>query len=57
MTDGVDARVHDEEVSSGEPDFDRSLGHPERRELATRDHAVLPRRQLGDLCVESRCLL
>jgi hypothetical protein len=52
MTDGVNAPVQWVESAAFQSMADCSTAHPQRRELPTRDHAVLTPCQSGDLLVD-----
>src|SRR5437588_4246530 len=51
ISDGVDPAVHAVEPARGDTALDRALAQTGGPELLDRDHAMLPRRDLGDLAV------
>jgi len=48
MTDGIHTAEHPEQTASGDVARDRRPREAERREVASRDYSVLPRRELRE---------
>lgn len=56
VPDGVDATVHDIKAAPSGSSLDLSVGHAERDQLPTRDHAMLSLRQPGNVLIPHRTM-